>query len=468
MTPEQTAAHYRDSPRARRIALLTISLGYFLNPIVLSSINVAIPAITADLQASAVLVSWLPTAFMLASVALLLPVANLADLYGRKRFYLIGMTLLSAAHILAALSPNMIWLLACRLLQGTAAAFIFGTGMAMITTIFPPDKRGGALGMATGTVYVGLTLGPFIGGLVTDAFGWRALFLAQLPFSLLVIFLTLKNLKGEWFAETEERFDWLGSLLFASLAILLVVGLSKLPSIEGISSIFAGIGLLFVFVHHQGRVEKPLINIGALRANRVFSFSLIASVMMYASMFPLSFMLSLYLQYIGGLSPSVTGQVMIVQALVMAITAPFSGRLSDRYEARHIATAGCLTVTLGFVCLSFLGLESSVWLIIVGQLFVGLGFGFFSTPNTNAAMGSLRLGRVGIASAVINLSRSMGNLLGMGIVTLLFSLHIGSEVIRPELYGELLTALRTALIIAGCFTLVGAFYSYNRGNVHVR
>ncbi len=466
MTPEQTAAYYRDSPRARRIALITISLGYFLNPIVLSSVNVAIPAITLDLHANAVMVSWLPTAFMLASVALLLPVANLADIYGRKRFYLIGMIALSCANLLAALSPNMSWLLLCRLLQGTASAFIFGTGMAMITTIFPPDQRGGALGVATGTVYVGLTLGPFIGGLVTEAFGWRALFVAQLPFSLLVIYLTLKNLKGEWVAETEERFDWLGSLLFAGWAVLLVFGLSQLPAIEGVAGVLAGIGMLVVFVHHQRRVEKPLINIKALRANRVFSYSLVSSVMMYASMFPLSFMLSLYLQYIGGYSPSTTGQIMIVQALVMAFAAPFSGRLSDRYEARIIATAGCLVVTLGFLLLCLLGIRSSLWLILTGQFFIGLGFGFFSTPNTNAAMGSLKLGRVGIASAVINLSRSMGNLLGMGLVTLLFSLNMGDEVIRPELYDNLLLALRMALIMAAAFTLVGAFYSFNRGNVH--
>ena len=185
-----TAAYYAEHPRARAGALAIICIGSLLNPLMLSSVNVAVPDIGAELEADAVMLSWIPTAFMLASAACLLPFGKLADMYGRKLVYLGGMATLTIGALAAALAPNMAVLLAARVVQGIASAMVFGTGTAILTGIFPPRRLGSALGIYASAVYIGLTGGPWYGGLVTEALGWRMVFALQVPVSLLVVLVT--------------------------------------------------------------------------------------------------------------------------------------------------------------------------------------------------------------------------------------------------------------------------------------
>ncbi|NNL99674.1 MAG: MFS transporter [Gammaproteobacteria bacterium] len=463
MKAADTAAYYADHPRARTTALAIIAIGSLLNPLMLSSVNVAVPDIGHELQADAVMLSWIPTAFMLASAACLLPFGKLADMYGRKLIYLGGMVLLTVGALAAAVAPTMEVLLAARVVQGVSSAMVFGTGTAILAGIFPARRLGSALGIYASAVYIGLTGGPWYGGLVTEALGWRMVFMLQVPVSLLVVVVTALVLRGEWKMEPRPRFDWQGALIFGAWASALVIGLSWLPSWRGAALSAGSVLLLTWFVRDQIGKEHPLVRLRALRANHVFSYSMLAAFFMYGANFPIVFLLSLYLQYIGGLNPGQAGALLIVQALMMAVMAPLAGRLADRFEARVLTTVGCIVVAGGFLWLTQLGHGSAQWVVVVGQLLVGTGFGFFSTPNTTAAMSAVKSGNLGVASALVNLARTIGNLIGMGIVMLIFALTIGRTQILPEEYDSLLFTVRCALALSAVYAMVGAYFCWSRG-----
>jgi len=460
-----TNDYYNNNPGARRVALIVVCLGSFLNPLILSSVLVAIPSIADDLKADAVLVSWIPTSFLLTSVILMLPFGKLSDMYGRKKIYISGIVTLTIASLLASFSPNIYWLLACRVLQGVGAAQTMGSGMAIITGVFPKESRGAPLGYAATAVYIGLTSGPLLGGFFTDHFGWRSVFLFHLPVAISVAVMTLWKLKGDWKSEIRPKFDIIGALTFAIWAILVLLGLSFMPSWQGVFTLLVSLVFGAFFIYHQSHTEHPLVRVGALRANRVFSFSLISAFLLYSATFPITFLLSLYLQYIKGVSPSLAGQYLIVQALIMALVAPLAGRLSDIYEPRLLTTFGCACVAVGFALLMRIGFDTPIYYVPLSQALFGLGFGFFTTPNNHAALGSLTNAGLGIASAILNLSRTLGNMIGMGVVMMIIAINMGDALIVPENYNQLLAAIKTVIIISFCYSIIAGFYSFYRGRV---
>ena len=466
MSQFNSKEYYEDNRFAQNVALLIVCLGSFLNPLILSSVLVAIPSIADDLRADAVLVGWIPTSFLLTTVVLMLPFGKLSDMYGRKRVYLIGVIVVSVASFLASQSPNIEWLLVCRVLQGIGAAQTVGSGMAIISAVYPKEKRGAALGFIATAVYIGLTSGPLLGGLLTDWFGWRSVFLFHVPLSAIVAVLTLWKLKGEWKLDIRPRFDWVGSLIFASAAILVLLGLSSMPSWPGALMLVASVGCCYAFNKHQSHIPDPLVNMPALKLNRIFSFSLIAAFLLYTAIFPTAFLLSLYLQYIKGISPTLAGQFLITQAVIMAILAPITGRLSDRYEPRLLTSFGALLVAAGFAMLLRINYETPNYFVVVSQVLLGIGIGCFTTPNNNAALGSLKKAGLGIASAMLNLARTLGNMIGMGLATMIIAIMVGNQLIEPDNYNQLLTAIKISFGLSFCFAIVAAFYSYVRGKVH--
>lgn len=445
------------------IALIAVCAGYLIAPMGMAAVNVAIPALAEDLQANAIKVGWLPTLYILSNVALMLPFGKLADNYGRKRIYVLGMLLNALAAGMCAIATNIDWLLFWRFVQGAAGAMIFGTGVAIITSVVPSEKRGTALGMLASCVYVGLTLAPAIGGWLTELLGWRSVFYFQIPLVIaLLVFIKLK-LPGEWKNEKHSRFDWIGSGIFIIFACSLVYGLSKLPSALGIALLAVSAASLAVFIIHQSHNKEPLIRVQMFRESRVFSLSLSTSFLMYASNFAIIFLLSLYLQYIKDFSPSQTGQILLLQALCMAIVAPFAGKLSDKFEPRIIATIGCVIVGIGFVFLNTINVSTSAAYIGGSLALVGLGFGLFSTPNNNAIMGAVKEQEVGVASASMNLSRTIGNLVGMSLVNLMIHYYIGDATFTPEQNPALMSTVSLALLMSLSFVVLACVLSAVRG-----
>lgn len=466
MTQEELFKYYRDNPAARFSVLITICIGSFLTPLSLSATLVAIPAISRDLQVDAQIVSWIPAAFLLSNLITLLPAGRMADIHGRKHIFLIGSIVFVIGSLLAGLADTIELLLLFRVVQGVGAAMFFSTGMAIITTVFQDRGRGAALGWVVASVYSGLTAGPLIGGWLTDQISWHAVFFFQVPFALIGIVLTVLKMKGEWRSPHPDRLDWIGAILLACWILSLFASLSTLPSWMGVGLLASMVLFLVLLVRHLGRVPSPLVRIKVVRSNRLFSHALLASTLIYSANYGLIFLLGLYLQYNYGLSPTEAGRMIMLQAIVMAFLAPLAGRLSDRIQPRLLATAGCLSAAVGFTILSFIEVTAPISRVGFALLFLGGAFGLFSTPNNSAALGSVPHERLGIASALLNMSRLMGQMFGTGVVALLLSLYIGKNAITPEHYGALTQVFHLAVILSLLFSLAAAYFSFV--NVHQR
>ncbi|MEO0368116.1 MAG: MFS transporter [Pseudomonadota bacterium] len=462
MNSAQIQAYYRDNKTARLTTLCVMCVGTFLATFTLSSVLVAIPSIAVTLKADAMQVSWIPSIYMLCNVATTLAIGRLADIWGRKRVYLSGVALLIGASLLGYVAPTIEWLLFSRGLQGIAGAMIFGCSLAILTSVYESGGRSSAIGTMAAAAFTGLTCGPFVGGWLTDDFGWRSVFLFPTPFLVACILTLLWQLKGEWRAEQELRMDWLGASLFAAGACLLFISVSIPISLVTLAGVVLAIIVFREFFKQQARAEFPLIRIRRLWANRMFSRSLLANVMMYGATFPLVFLLSLYLQYIQEMSVTEAGQLIMLQALMTALMSPIAGYWSDRKPTRLVASLGCILVIASLLPMQGLGFGSSITMIAIALGLCGLGFGLFGPPNNSAAIGSVSVERLGVASALLSMSRVVGNMLGTSVIMLLMSIYIGPEQIEPAQYGALVNVVQIALGVCLLFTIIGCYFSLSR------
>ncbi len=454
--------------RARRIALIIVCLASFTAPLMLSAVNVAIPTIAAGLGADAMMLSWIPTAYLLTSAVLLLPFGRLADMHGRKRVFLLGMIIVTVASLLASTAQSVQQLVACRVLQGIGAAMLFATGVALLTSLMPREQRGAAIGMSVASVYFGLACGPLLGGWATHHYSWRAAFLIHIPVAVVVILLALFCLRGEWRNETPQRFDLAGAGIYACAITALMYGISLLPAITGVALMLAAAAGLVVFIRHERRTVDPLFDVNLFFTNRTFTFSCLASITIYTAMFGTSYLLSLYLQYIKGLSAATAGTILIAQPGVMALLSPVTGRLSDRIEPRLLASAGLVLTAAGLGMLSALGPTSTPAYVVCSLLLTGGGFALFSSPNVNAIMGSVDRQHLGSASGAVSTMRVLGQMSSMGVITVVFALLLGPVQISPEHYPALMRCIRTSFLVAAGMTLVAISFSMARGEVHGR
>jgi EmrB/QacA subfamily drug resistance transporter len=449
----------------KRAALLIATLASFLTPFMVSSINIALPAIGAEFQMSAVLLSWVPTSYILAAAMFLVPFGRLADIHGRKRIFAYGMGLFTLASLLIAFSQSVAALITLRVLQGFGGAMIFGTGMAILTSVFPAAERGRVLGINVASVYLGLSCGPVLGGFLTHQFGWRSIFLVNVPLGALVIYLVSTKLKGEWAEAKGEAFDSVGSLLYAFTLVALMYGLSRMPAPTGGWLIAAGIIGIALFVMWEAKTKSPLLNMDLFFHNATFAFSNLAALINYSATFAVTFLMSLYLQYIKGFTPQHAGMVLIAQPVMMAVFSPFAGRLSDTSEPRVVASIGMGFATAGLLLFTFINPDTHLGFIITGLMLLGFGFALFSSPNTNAVMSSLEKRYYGVGSATLGTMRLVGQMLSMGITMVLFAFSIGSARITPEYYPQFLASMKTAFMVFSALCFGGIFASLARGKV---
>ena len=370
-----------DDKATRLTALIIASLSSFITPFMISSINIALPVIGKEFQVDAVLLSWVATAYLLAAAVSLVPFGKLADIYGRKKVYMIGMSLFTFTSFLSAVSISAPMLIVFRIFQGAGSAMVFATGIAILTSVYPPEERGKVLGIAVAAVYIGLSCGPFFGGFLTQHFSWRSIFLINIPFGVIILLLIFLKLKGEWAGAEGERFDLTGTIIYATGIFAFMYGITLLPAILSIVLILTGLVGVVVFVKWETVVLNPVFEINLFITNRTFAFSCLAAVINYSATFAVSFLLSLYLQYIKGLSPQNAGLVLVSTPVMMAIFSPFAGRLSDRIEPRVIASLGMGFTAVGLVLLILLNNNSALMYIIASLMILGFGFSLFSSPS---------------------------------------------------------------------------------------
>lgn len=443
--------------RATLIVVITTS---FATTFLGSSINLAIPAIAADYSSGAVLISWIVTSYLLASAALLLPIGRLADIIGRKRIYVTGISFLGVSTLACIFAPTAEILIILRICQGLASSMIFGTGMAILVSVHPPRKRGRVLGLSSSATYLGLSLGPFVGGWMNSTFGWRSIFLAVFFICILAFTLAFTKLECDYKGFSWEKLDAAGSLFYSLGLTAFLYGLSSLNS-QIFAPFSAAIGavLLILFVVYELKNDEPLLNMRIFRDNTRFTFANLSAMINYSAMFAITFILSLHLQLIYGFSSQTAGLVLLVQPVFMALLSPLAGRISDRRDPGIVSACGMGLSGLGLMIFVFLSPGFPIWMIVLNLIMIGVGVAFFASPNSNAIMGSVGQAFYGVASSSLGTARLVGQALSMAIVTLLTGFFVGNATLAQASAGQLILVFRTAFIIFSFLSLAGIWAS---------
>ncbi|MBI4318786.1 MAG: MFS transporter [Chloroflexi bacterium] len=452
-----------ENQASKKVVLLIATLSSFFTPFNGSSMNVALPSIGSELTMDAVLLAWLPTGYHLSAVILLVPFGRIADMYGRRRVFLTGAFVYTFTSLACALSTSAAMLLTARIVQGIGASMILGIGTALVTSAFSPLERGRALGVTVAATYIGLSVGPFIGGILTYYFGWRSVFLSVIPVGILMISLTFWKLKEERAQGDRGQFDFVGSAIYAVMVATFIYGFTTLPGTMAILLMTIGVLALIVFIKWESRTASPVLSLGLFRHNLAFAMANLAAMINYAATFAVGFLLSLYMQYIMGLSPRDAGIVLVTQPIVMAVLSPVAGRLSDKFEPRIVSSVGMAFTAAGLFMYALLDENTTLQYITAALITCGFGFALFSSPNTNAVMSSVDKKSYGIASAVVQTMRLTGQMFSMGTTMLTFALYLGRVPITPDNYPMFVASVKTIFTVFAAISVVAVFASLVRG-----
>jgi len=448
----------------KRSVLLVATFAAFLTPFLGSAVNLALPSIGKDLNADAIELGWVISSFILSSAIFLLPFGRLADIIGRKKMFHRGILLFTISTFLILFSWNIKILIVFRALQGVASAMIFGTSLAIITSVFEPGERGKAMGINITAVYLGLSLGPIIGGLLTQYLGWKSIFAFLIPFGIISLILIQRRINTEWADASHEKFDWIGSVVYGIALFSSMYGFSKLPSAFGSICLSLGILLAVLFLIIETRTDNPVFDFKLVFQNRVFAFSGIAALINYSATSATGFFISLYLQYLKGFDARTAGLIMISQPIAMTLLSPLAGKLSDKKNPGVIASSGMAMTSLGLILLCFITVDTPYYVIILMLLIMGIGFAFFSSPNSNAIMSSVEKRHLGVASAAVGTMRMLGQMMSMGIAMMLIAIYIGKNPITPSNYPGLISGMRTGFLIFSALSFLGIFASLARND----
>ena len=446
--------------------LLVNSMANWVLGFMTTSINIAIPVIQGELHLGAVALGWLPLAYLLASAIFLLPLGRIADGWGRRRMFILGMVIFTICSLAMVFGRSYIPLVSLRGGQGLGASMVFAGSTAMVTLAYPRERRGFAMGVSAAAAYLGQTTGPPIGGILVHNFGWRSLFIVSAAFgaSLLVLDAVLLR-KAEWKESGAKGFDRVGPLIYAPAFMAFLLGMSWIPQLKGFALVVAGIAGMALFIWWEGRARSPVIEVGLYRHNRVFAMSNLSQLISYAAVWALSFLMSLYLQFIKGLNPETAGFVMMAGVAVQAACTPFAGRLSDRIQPRWVASWGMGVCAVGLLFFVFLHAGTSYLYIIAILCLLGVGYALFAPANMSSIMGSVERRYLGVASASVGTMRVVGQSISIGVATMVMAVIVGRHDIMPADYPHLLTAVRITFGILSAMCLLGIATSMARGDM---
>lgn len=445
--------------------LFVTTLSSFLTPFMGSAINIALPSMGKDLSMNTIALGWVATSYLLAAALFLLPFGKLADRNGRKKFFMAGIWIFMIASLLTGFSVNSWMLIVSRFLNGIGGALIYATALAILTSSFDKSVRGKVLGINVASVYLGLSLGPTVGGLLTMYLGWRSIFFFTALLSLLIIPFSLAHLPADKSSNRELPFDMPGSIIYAISLALIIYGFPQMSSLTGFLLVLTGIIGLMFFVGIEARAKEPLLNLSVFKNNSVFIFSNIAAFINYSVTFALVFLLSFYLQQVKHLSPRESGLILMAQPVMMTILSPIAGKISDKIQPGIVASIGMFVTTLGLTAFIFLDKDSGLFFIISTLMVLGLGFALFSSPNTNAVMSSVRPPEYGMASATLGTMRLVGQTMSMGITLMIFALIMGKTQRELTNVEGLISAIHYSFLTFAILCFFGIFFSLKRGKI---
>ncbi|MBC8280302.1 MAG: MFS transporter [Chloroflexi bacterium] len=463
------------SPNFKYWVFGALAVGIFASVVDHGSVNVALPTIASHFKTDLPTIQWVVIIYALTIAALLLPMGRLSDLVGRKKIYLIGIMVLGTGAALSGLSPSLEMLFPSRILQGVGAAMTQGTGMAIVTAVFPPNEKGRAIGMFMTMVGVGAIAGPAIGGLAVDAFGWRLVFFLTLPLNIIGAVATLWVLRG-WTEVREakrSKFDWLGAALSTGVLVALLLAMTTGNKAGWLSppimAAFAGaIGMLVAFVWWELRADAPMLDLSLFRG-RTFTLGVSAAFLTFLGSSAVLFMMPFYLQNVLGYSAKTAGFVVVPGAICMAIMGTVSGVLSDRFGWRPFTVGGLASSATGLLILSRVTEDSSLWMVVPALMLMNTGMGTFYSPNSSSVMNAVGVAKYGVVSGFLNLVRNAANVTSIAFATIIVTATMASmgyepslEAVRGEAVGvghAFTVGLRWAFLVMMSFVLLSLTFS---------
>lgn len=446
--------------------LIAVGAGTFMSALDTSVVNTVLPVIGEEFGAGVALIEWVVTVYLLVVSALLLSFGRLGDLRGHKSIYQLGFLIFIVSSALCGLSPSAYALIGFRGLQAIGATMLAANSPAILTKNFPAHQRGQALGLQATMTYLGLTVAPSLGGWLTDAFSWRAVFYINIPVGLVALWLSWRSIPLDTPSTQQEKFDLPGAFVFMTGLVTLLLGLNQghawgwtSPSI--IALLVAAVVSLILFLILEYRRADPMLDLSLFK-HATFSASVASAVFNYICIFTIIFLLPFYLLQGRHLTPSQAGLILTAQPIIMAIVAPISGTLSDRIGVQIPSVAGMAILGVGLFLLSRLDAQSPTQAIVLALAVSGLGTGTFISPNNSALMGSAPRHRQGIAAGVLATARSVGMVLGVGLAGAIFTTVLSHA---PATGGEegLFRAIHISFLVATGVAGLGVLTSMIRG-----
>jgi EmrB/QacA subfamily drug resistance transporter len=463
--------------RRRWYALAIMSIGSFMTPFDAAIVAVALRPMGEDLNLSYSQGLWAQAAYLLVASILLIPIGRLADARGPVKYYLFGTGLFGIGSVIAALAPSGAVMILGRCIQGAGGAFMFSTASGVITAAFPTSERGRALGLNVTAVYVGLTLGPVIGGLIVGHTTWRWIFFINVPIAVATLLAgwTLRRAERRDRASVvagSVRVDWLGAGLLGAALVALFIPLTFSPlwgwgSAPTIVPLVLTVGLFVAFVVVEDRVSDPMLDLNLLRKNRVFAAANMAALFNYMAVFAVTTLTAVYLVIVQERPPEQAGLMLLMQPVIMAILSPFTGRLSDKMGSRLLASGGMVLVALGMIQLAYAAYSTGR--VLAALATIGLGMAAFSAPNISAVMGSVDRSQLSLASGFLSTMRFSGQGLSMAVLGAVAAWRLGPEEARAIFQGKSAGAAsalgfadgyHVAMLVGAAIALAGAALSW--------
>ena len=455
--------------REQRNTICVCVITSFITTFMGSALNLSIPSLEEEFKAGAQTVGWVITIYMLTCSALAVPFGRISDRVERRSVLRTGILIFCISSLTAVLSKKMWMLLAFRLMQGIGASMIFSTNIAILVGAFDEEHRGRVLGYSTCATYAGLSAGPVLGGVLNQKFGWRAIFIATAIVSAAAFYGAFFKLpKGEKKSgilslSSKAHLDYAGNILFVVSIVLTMYGLSSLNSLAGAPLILC-LGILFFifFIRTEMKTENPVIDVNLFRKNLPFTLSNLAAMVNYGSNFALSYLMSIYLQVVKGMSSQWAGVILITNTVIMTVLSPFVGRISDRHSPFKMSAAGMALCAAALGLLSFLSEDLSLAKIIMILALSGVGFSFFSTPNTNAVMSCVEREDYGVSASILSTMRSIGHTAGMSVVSAVVGIYIGSGSLKGAGTEVLMKTFHISFFIFTLLCILGIFMAGKR------
>jgi EmrB/QacA subfamily drug resistance transporter len=454
-------------PDERKYVLIVSVIASFLSAFTTSAIAIALPSIAEQFSISGIIQNWISISFLLAVAVFSVPLGKVSGKIGLKKSFSIGLIIFAISSFFASISSSAEMLIVARIIQGISSAMLSITTLAMVAEALPPNERGKGIGLNISGVYVGLTLAPVIGGILTKNFGWASLFYICIPIALIILLITHLKVSGDWKTGVKDKFDYIGTIIYALAIVLFLYGFTILNELTGQIFLIIGIILFIIFIKWELTHELPVFNVELFK-NPIFASASLASLITYLASFVVTYILNYHLQYVKGFDPQSAGMILISTPILMAILSPFAGKLSDKINPQILAGIGASFITLSMFILIFLNYDTSIYIIVFAMILQGVGYGLFSSPNTNAIMGSVPRKLSSLASATVSTLRVIGQTLSLGMLTVIFAIILGSSLLSADLPGlikssQLAMTISTILcVIAIVLSLIGLNSKKNR------